>query len=188
MNKGNEAYDEHLNTLKERLGIKAYANELVENISTTFVKTNHIEMTQYITKAATYVMYAAGVCVVVYLGFSILRWLTTSDQIVQGAILSSKTVELAKNATENVKETQEIMVDLIKEIVPIINTAATSAVNIHDRGLVTAFKTFSEWAQHINKVIDEQNKTIINMASKVNTLEIINKKILEKYPITDATT
>lgn len=51
-------------------------------------------------------------------------------------------------------------------------------ISIRDPNLKSVFNQFTSWIQQVNKIISEENKTLVKLTAKTYTLETIVTKFM----------
>lgn len=140
-------YDEKLQTIKERLEIKSYANDIMEKSVNNFLHVTHQASIDYLISFTGYAKLAAyGLALlVVLLGvIAIVRYFCSDDKLLDVAQTSLTAAQASLESAKNNLNTHQNMQEFAKQVPDMIASISTAAVNIKDTYLTEA----------LNKIID----------------------------------
>ena len=145
--------------MKERLSIKVYAHDTIQQIVTTFRETHQIEATIELSKYIKYALYGTGIIVTLFIGAAFIRWLFVVDDIAKLSTLTKEVAEKSAQGNANLQSTHQIIEEVIKYLKTHSEVSGVILKRVNDAVKIAFTKTDTDIA-NLQQGTDDLRKLV----------------------------
>jgi hypothetical protein len=157
-----EIYDEKLLLLKDKISIKIYASEIIQNATNIILKNSVGDLTESnikLTQVLKYTTYLLGGLVCVVAIFAIIRYLTDNYELKEGFTLVKEGAERSSQMAAGLLTTQKIL----HESTPIVKELAMASAIAAGNEIVEATKQGFANTEKRLEIVESQVESVVTL-------------------------